>query len=56
MPAKKPVDPNEKPQFERFIETARQIGADETDQGLDAIVKKVIGRGSQARSNGPGDK
>ena len=41
MPARKPK-PDEKPQFERFLETARDIGAAETDEGLDEVVRKVI--------------
>jgi hypothetical protein len=40
MPAKKPK-PDEKPQSERFIETAREIGADETKEGFDRAFKKV---------------
>jgi hypothetical protein len=41
MPARKPPPPDEKPQFERFIETARQIGAGETDEALDRVVRKI---------------
>lgn len=41
MPAKKPK-PDEKPQSERFIETAREIGADETQEGFDRAFKRVI--------------
>lgn len=41
MPAKKPK-PDEKPQSERFIETAREIGADETKEGFEKALKKVI--------------
>jgi len=40
MPAKKPK-PEEKPQSERFIETAREIGADETREAFDRAFKKV---------------
>lgn len=40
MPARKPK-PDEMPQFERFIETARQLGADETDEALDRAVRKI---------------
>lgn len=43
MPARKPR-PDEKPQFERFIETARQIGAAETDEVLDRAVRKIAER------------
>ena len=43
MPARKPRS-DEKPQSERFIETAREIGADETPEAFervfDAVVKK----------------
>jgi hypothetical protein len=41
MPAKKPK-PDEKPQSERFIETAREIGADETKEGFEKAFEKVI--------------
>ncbi len=41
MPARKPPPPDEKPQFERFIETARQIGAAETDSALDRAIRKI---------------
>jgi hypothetical protein len=40
MPARKPR-PDEKPQFERFIETARQIGAGETDAALERAIRKI---------------
>ncbi len=41
MPAKKPK-PDEKPQSERFIETAREIGADETQEGFEQAFDKII--------------
>jgi len=41
MPARKPPSPDEKPQFERFIETARRIGAGETDEALERIIEKI---------------
>lgn len=40
MPVRKPR-PDEKPQFERFIETARKIAAGETDEGLERAIKKI---------------
>jgi hypothetical protein len=40
MPAKKPK-PDEKPQIERFIETAREIGADETQKGFEKAFDLV---------------
>jgi hypothetical protein len=41
MPAKKPK-PDEKPQRERFIEAAREIGADETQEGFEKAFKRVV--------------
>jgi hypothetical protein len=41
MPAKKPK-PEEKPQRERFIEAAREVGADETEEGFDRAFSMVI--------------
>jgi hypothetical protein len=41
MPARKQPPPDEKPQFERFIETARQIGAAETDEALNRTISKI---------------
>lgn len=40
MPARKPR-PDEKPQSERFIETARAIGADETPEAFERVFEKV---------------
>ena len=42
MPARKTPPPDEKPQFERFIETARRIGAGETDEKLDIVVRMIV--------------
>ncbi len=41
MPARKPRPKDEKPQFERFVETARKVEADETDEMLDRIIRKI---------------
>jgi hypothetical protein len=41
MPAKKPK-PDERPQSERFIETAREIGADETKEGFEKAFEKIL--------------
>ncbi len=40
MPARKPPS-DEKPQFERFIETAHKVGAGETDEALERAVGKI---------------
>lgn len=43
MPKKNPPDPKEKPQKERFIEFAREHGADTTDtRKLERTFKKVV--------------
>jgi hypothetical protein len=42
MPARKPRSPDEKPQFERFLEAAREHGAAETDEGLEDVLRKVV--------------
>lgn len=51
MPAKKPK-PDEKPQSERFIETAREIGADETKEGFERAFAVVV-TSKEPRSAGP---
>ena len=42
MPARKPPDPNEKPQRERFIEAAREHGASEDPEEFERIFRKVV--------------
>jgi hypothetical protein len=54
MPAPKPTK-DEKPQIERFIEAAKQIGAPETDEGLTAAIRKIASAkplGSHPRPSG----
>jgi hypothetical protein len=41
MPTKK-LKPEEKPQSERFIETAREIGADETEEGFEGAFERIV--------------
>lgn len=41
MPAKKPK-PNERPQCERFVQTAREIGADETNEGFEKAFDLIV--------------
>ncbi len=41
MPARKPR-PDEKSQSERFIETAREIGADETPEAFEEVFKRLV--------------
>ena len=42
MPARKPRPPDEKPQRERFIETAREIGASEDPEEFERVFRKVV--------------
>ena len=51
MPSRKPK-PEEKPQSERFIETAREIGADETPEAFERAfgrIAKVSNVGKQCQ-------
>ena len=49
MPARKPKL-DEKPQSERFIETAREIGADETPEAFERVFRKVVTPRNQCSS------
>ena len=42
MPAKKPPDPKEKPQKERFIEAAKKAGVDETGVEFERAMDKIV--------------
>jgi hypothetical protein len=42
MPARKPRPPDEKPQFERFIEAVRKTDAADTDEPLERAIEKII--------------
>jgi hypothetical protein len=42
MPAPKPRPAEEKPQFERFLEAVKKIGASETDEALGQAVERII--------------
>jgi hypothetical protein len=41
MPAKRPTPPNEKPQFERFLEAVEKIGASDTDAALEQAIERM---------------
>jgi hypothetical protein len=41
MPRKSPPKADEKPQFERFIEAARHVEAEETDAALANSIRKI---------------
>jgi len=49
MPARKPPDPNAKPQIERFREMARELGCDESEEAFDAILRKIATAGPPAK-------
>lgn len=42
MPARKPPSPDEKPQRERFIETARNVGASEDPEEFERVFRQVM--------------
>ena len=42
MPARKPPDPNAKPQIERFREMARQLECNEDEAAFDAVLRKIV--------------
>lgn len=42
MPKKKPPDPNEKPQRERFIEAAREVGVDESGEEFERAFRRIV--------------
>ena len=45
MPKKKPRPKDEKPQKQRFIETAKEVGADQTGEVFEEAVKKILPSG-----------
>jgi hypothetical protein len=53
MPARKPRPPGEKPQRERFIETAREIGASEDPEEFERIFRKVVKPNSVTAASAP---
>jgi hypothetical protein len=42
MPARKPPPPNEKPQYERFLEAAREHGTSEDPEVFERIFRQVV--------------
>ena len=49
MPARKPPDPNARPQIERFREMARELECDESEAALDAVLRKIATAGRPAK-------
>jgi hypothetical protein len=53
MPKQKPRPPDEKPQRERFIETAREIGASEDPKDFERAFRQVVKpKGADAQIKG----
>lgn len=42
MPKKKPPDPDEKPQKDRFKEAVKSTGADTTGKEFERAVRKIV--------------
>lgn len=42
MPKKKPPDPSDKPQRQKFIETAKELGVDETGAEFDRAIDGLL--------------
>jgi hypothetical protein len=49
MPARKPPDPNAKPQIERFREAAIELGCDDDEAKFDATLAKLLKSGPPAK-------
>jgi hypothetical protein len=49
MPAKKPPPPDERPQSEDFIETARKLGADESREAFEQIFSRITKKPPKAK-------
>ncbi|MEQ1619347.1 MAG: hypothetical protein ABL883_13505 [Terricaulis sp.] len=47
MPAKKPPDPNEKPQKQRFMEAAKKAGVNEAE--FDRALKQILPKPKKAK-------
>jgi hypothetical protein len=45
MPARKPPNPDAKPQIERFRELARELECDESEEAFDAVLRKIVAAG-----------
>lgn len=50
MPKKKPADPNEKPQHERFKEAAKELGADKDAKAFEKAFGTAV---PPAKPKGP---
>jgi hypothetical protein len=53
MPARKPRDPNEKPQIERFREAARELGCEDNEEVFWEKVVRVATHKPKGESGEP---
>jgi len=51
MPKKSPPKPDEKPQFERFLEAAKEIDAAKTDADLCDTIRRVAAPKSKPKDS-----
>jgi len=49
MPKPKPPIKEEKPQRERFIETAEEVGTDESKEAFERAFKKIVPKAQPKR-------
>lgn len=42
MPRKREPDPSEKPQRERFVDAAKEVGVDESGKEFERAFKKIV--------------
>lgn len=54
MPRKPTPKPDNPEQFKRFIETAKQLEADESPDAIDRALERVIGRSRKRVPKGDG--
>ena len=56
MPARKPPSPDEKPQYERFLEAAREHGTSEDPEVFERVFRQVVRAGKPSEQAGPSPK
>jgi hypothetical protein len=50
MPARKPRDPNEKPQIEKFREAARELACDDDEAAFEERLRQIMKAKPQPKS------
>jgi hypothetical protein len=51
MPSKAAPKPDDKAQSQRFLDTAKEVGADTDDEALERAFKKIISRPAKERQD-----